>query len=335
VLVKVLSVGICAGDAKCFAGAPYFWGDKEKGHPRYVEPPVIPGHEFVGEVVELGPGAGEKYGLEVGDHAISENIVPCWECRYCKRGNYNMCIPHYVYGFKQYSQGAMATYMKYPKGAINHKVPKSIPAWQAAFIEPLACSVHAVELGSVGFRDTVVVAGCGPLGLGMVAAARLKSPATLIALDLFDWKLEVAKKCGADVVLNPSHCDVVEEVRSLTGGYGCDIYIEATGHPQSVKQGLLMLCKMGTMVEYGVFGQEATVDWTIISDAKELTIRGGHCSPYTYPKAISMIEKKQLPLEDIITHRLPLKDVEKGLKLVNSSKESIKVVLLPSQDVES
>ncbi|CAI8005734.1 Erythritol/L-threitol dehydrogenase [Geodia barretti] len=169
----------------------------------------------------------------------------------------------------------------------------------------------------------------------MVAAARLKSPATLIALDLFDWKLEVAKKCGADVVLNPSHCDVVEEVHSLTGGYGCDIYIEATGHPQSVKQGLLMLCKMGTMVEYGVFGQEATVDWTIISDAKELTIRGGHCSPYTYPKAISMIEKKQLPLEDIITHRLPLKDVEKGLKLVNSSKESIKVVLLPSQDVES
>ncbi|CAI8005730.1 Erythritol/L-threitol dehydrogenase [Geodia barretti] len=81
-------------------------------------------------------------------------------------------------------------------------------------------------------------------------------------------KLEVAKKCGADVVLNPSHCDVVEEVHSLTGGYGCDIYIEATGHPQSVKQGLLMLCKMGTMVEYGVFGQEATVDWTIISDAK-------------------------------------------------------------------
>ena len=132
-----------------------------------------------------------------------------------------------------------------------------------------------------------------------------------------------------------------------------------------------MLCKMGTMVEYGVFGQETTVDWTIISDAKgvgltselpcitlfcyvaELTIKGGHCSPYTYPKAISMIENKQLPLEvcnwqiitsvsciydicsnlqDIITQRLPLKDIEQGLKLVNSSKESIKVVLLPSQD---
>ena len=69
------------------------------------------------------------------------------------------------------------------------QVPKSIPAWQAAFIEPLACSIHAVELGSVGFRDTVVVAGCGPLGLGMVAAARLKNPANLIALDLYDWKV--------------------------------------------------------------------------------------------------------------------------------------------------
>ena len=116
-----------------------------------------------------------------------------------------------IYMCMESSLGAMATYMKYPKGAINHKVslnsnratyrcgivpavrcvqvPRSIPAWQAAFIEPLACSVHAVELGAVQFRDTVVVAGCGPLGLGMVAAARLKNPTTLIALDLYDWKV--------------------------------------------------------------------------------------------------------------------------------------------------
>jgi threonine dehydrogenase-like Zn-dependent dehydrogenase len=142
--------------------------------------------------------------------------------------------------------------MKFPRGAINYKVPKSIPAWQAAFIEPLACSVHAVELGSVQFRDTVVIAGCGPLGLGMVAAAELKNPTCVIALDLYDWKLEVAKKCGADVVLNPSHCDVVEKVRSLTRGQGCDVYLEATGHPQSVNQGIEMLRVEGRFVEYGV-----------------------------------------------------------------------------------
>lgn len=327
VLVKVLAVGICAGDAKCYAGAPYFWGSKT--WPQYVQPPVIPGHEFVGEVVKLGEGAKESSGLEIGDYAVSENIVPCWDCRYCKRGDYNMCIPHDVYGFHQNSYGAMAQYMKYPKKAINHKISKSILPWKAAFIEPLACSIHAVELGNIQFNDVVVVSGCGPLGLGMVAAARLKSPKLLIALDLFDWKLDVARKCGAEVVLNPTKCDVIEEVKKLSDGYGCDVYIEASGSPVSVTQGLQMICRQGTFVEYSVFGKETTTDWTVISDAKELTIRGGHCSPYTYPKAIKMIEENQIPLEDMITHRLSMNDIIKGISLVNNSKESIKVVLLP------
>ncbi|XP_064394704.1 erythritol/L-threitol dehydrogenase-like [Halichondria panicea] len=327
-LVKVLAVGICAGDAKCFAGAPYFWGDEV--HPRYVEPPVIPGHEFIGEVVKLGPGAPEQYNVEVGDHAIAENIVPCWECRYCRRGSYNMCVPHNVFGFKQASQGAMATFMKYPKGAIVHKVSMSIPPVHAAFIEPLACSVHAVNLGEIQRGDVVVVSGCGPLGLGMVAAAKLKSPKTLIALDLYDWKLEIAQKCGADVVLNPTKCDLYAEVGRLSEGYGCDAYIEATGHPQSVRQGLQMIAKHGRFVEYSVFGKETSADWTIISDAKELTIKGGHLGPYCYPVAISMIEKNQLPLEDIITHQLTFAELERGIELVNKSAESIKVVLLPS-----
>ncbi|CAI8021458.1 Erythritol/L-threitol dehydrogenase [Geodia barretti] len=260
VLVRVLAVGICAGDAKCYAGAARYWGDDRT--PCYVEPPMIQGHEFVGEVIKLGQGAGEMYGLSIGDNATSENIVPCWNCQQCLQGRYHLCEgershPHVVFNsvlnFFRCSpscvwlasdmsrlalrESAFAEYMKFPKGAINYKVPKSIPAWQAAFIEPLACSVHAVELGSVQFRDTVVIAGCGPLGLGMVAAAKLKNPTCVIALDLYDWKLEVAKKCGADVVLNPSHCDVVEKVRSLTREQGCDAYIEATGHPQSVKQG--------------------------------------------------------------------------------------------------
>jgi threonine dehydrogenase-like Zn-dependent dehydrogenase len=298
VLVRVPAVGVCAGDAKCFAGAPYFWG------------------------------AGEKYGLEVGDHAISENIVPCWECRYCKRGDYHLCISFNIYGFKQYCQGAMATYMKYRKGAINHKVPKSIPAWQAAFIEPLACSVHAVGLGCVGFRDCVVVAGCGPLGLGTVAAARLKNPASLIALDLLDWKLEVARRWGANVVLNPAQCNVVEEVRALTGGHGCDIYIEATGHPLSVKQGLEMLRSEGRFVEYGVFGSNTSLDWSVIT-VKELSIKGGVLSPGCYPKAISMLESNCLPMKEIVTHQLSLDQAEEGIKLVLDGKTSLKVVIIP------
>ncbi len=104
---------------------------------------------------------------------------------------------------------------------------------QAVYIEPLACSIHAVQRGNIELGDTVVVSGCGPLGLGMVAAARLKNPGCLIALDLQPNRLEVASKCGADLALNPHEIDVVAEVKKLTGGYGCDVYIEATGHTRS------------------------------------------------------------------------------------------------------
>ena len=212
VVIRVGAVGICASDLKCYLGAPLFWGDKHRKG--YCQAPVIPGHEFVGDVVALGEGAGEKYGLAIGDRAISEQIVPCWKCRYCERGQYWMCQVHDIYGFRQRTFGAMAEYMLFPRGALNYKVPTTIPVEHAAFIEPLACSIHAVERGDIQFEDVVVIAGAGPLGLGMVAAARAKGPRLLIAVDLSDQRLETAKACGADIGLNPGKIDVVDEVQS-------------------------------------------------------------------------------------------------------------------------
>src|SRR4028118_2248396 len=109
--------------------------------------------------------------------------------------------------------------MLFPSNALNYKVPRSIPVEHAVFIEPLACSIHAVQRGTIQFEDVVVIAGAGPLGLGMIAAARLKHPSLLIALDLDETRLAVARACGADLGLNPSGVDVVDEVRKLTDGY--------------------------------------------------------------------------------------------------------------------
>jgi threonine dehydrogenase-like Zn-dependent dehydrogenase len=134
VLIKVKSTGICASDIKCYAGAERYWGHKNR--PRYCQAPVTPGHEFAGEVVALGEGAGEKYGLTIGDHAVSEQIVPCWKCEYCKMGAYWMCAVHDIYGFRQRTFGAWAQYMLLPRGALNYKVPASLPWHYAAFIEP-------------------------------------------------------------------------------------------------------------------------------------------------------------------------------------------------------
>tara|TARA_A100001037_G_scaffold297822_1_gene320417 strand:+ start:246 stop:968 length:723 start_codon:yes stop_codon:yes gene_type:complete len=240
-----------------------------------------------------------------------------------------MCDVHDIYGFRKATFGAMAEYMKFPAKALNYKVPGSILPHHAAFIEPLACSIHAVERGEIELQDVVVIAGAGPLGLGMIAAARMKNPALLIALDLNDHRLEIAKACGADLSLNPSEVDVIDEVRALTGGYGCDVYIEATGHPTAVQQGLQMIRKLGTFVEFSVMREPVTVDWTIIGDSKELNIHGSHLGPHCYPVAIRMIEHGLLPMDDIVTHRLPLADFQTGIDLVADGRNSIKVTLEP------
>jgi threonine dehydrogenase-like Zn-dependent dehydrogenase len=140
-----------------------------------------------------------------------------------------------------------------------------------------------VERAEITFDDTVVVAGCGPIGLGMVAGARAKSPAHVVALDLAPQKLELAKECGADVVINIGNEDAIAIVNDLTDGYGADVYLEGTGHPSAVIQGLNLLRKLGTYVEYGVFGSDASVDWSIISDDKELTVLGAHLGPHCWP----------------------------------------------------
>ena len=278
-LVRVEAVGICASDLKCYQGAAKFWGDDSR--PAWAETDVIPGHEFTGRIVEIDDTAATRWGVSVGDRVVSEQIVPCWKCRYCVRGQYWMCAPHDLYGFKRRTPGAMASYMVYPAEALVHRVSPDLPPAHAAFAEPLACSVHAVERAGIRFGDVVVVAGCGPIGLGMVAAAAAKSPAHVIALDVADSKLELAKLCGADLTVNITEQDPDTLVRELTDGYGADVYLEGTGHPSAVPQGLKLLRKLGTFVEYSVFKDPVTVDWSIISDDKELDVLGAHLGPYS------------------------------------------------------
>lgn len=327
VLVEVEACGVCASDVKCYEGAEMFWGGG--GQPRTVQPPVVPGHEFIARVVALGEGAAQRHGVRVGARVVAEQIVPCGGCRYCRGGQYWMCEVHDIYGFRRTVDGGMAEYMKFPANSLVYGVPEELPTELAVLIEPLSCSIHAVERARIAFGDVVVVSGAGPLGLGMVGAARLKSPGMLIALDLVDSRLEVARRVGADLVLNPADEDVVAKVRALTGGYGCDVYIEAASHPSSVVQGLSMIRKLGRFVEFSVFGEPTTVDWSVIGDRKELDIYGAHLGPHAYPLAIEFLRTRKIDLEGVVTHKLPLEEFERGIELVASGTESIKVILEP------
>jgi threonine dehydrogenase-like Zn-dependent dehydrogenase len=328
VLVRVLATGVCASDVKTHFGAARVWGGERM--PSYIQTPVIPGHEFVGRIVALGEGAADKHGLDVGDLAVSEQIIPCWDCRFCQRGQYWMCQRHDIYGFiRERAEGSWAEYMRFPAGAINHKVPPDVQPEYAALVEPLACAIHAVERGDIRLGDVVVVAGMGPIGLCMLQTARLQSPGMLIALDLQPKRLALAEELGADLALNPRQEDVVQRVLDLTSGYGCDVYIEASGAGPAVPQGLEMIRKLGTFVEFSVHGSPVAVDWSIIGDAKELNIHGSHLGPYCYPRAIKYITDGTIAADKIVTHMLPLIDFQQGIDLVHDQLESIKVVLMP------
>ena len=327
IIVKVEACGICAGDIKSYVGAESFWGGN--GQPPYIKAPMIPGHEFLGHVVEMGENVAKKGSVKLGDRLISEQIVPCWDCRFCKRGEYWMCEKHDVYGFQNNVNGGFAEYMRYPKEGINHQVPQDLPIEKAILIEPYACSAWCVKRANIQWDDVVVLAGAGTLGLGMVGAAKLHSPKKLVVMDTKPDRLELAKKFGADLVLNPLNDDVVKIVKEMTNGYGCDVFIEATGHPNAVVQGLQMIRKLGRFVEFSVFSHDVTVDWSIISDRKQLDILGVHLAPYCYPFVIDAIGDGRLPTEGVVTHRLPLEEYEKGIAMMKKGDKSLKILLEP------
>jgi len=326
-LIRVEAVGICASDLKCYDGAAKFWGDDSR--PAWAETDVVPGHEITGVVTRLDEAAAQKWGVGAGDRVVIEQIRPCWDCRYCDNGDYHMCQVHDIYGFKRATPGGMAEYMVVTQGSLVHRIDKNIPAAHAAFAEPLSCGLHAVERGQLRFSDVVVVAGCGPIGLGVIAGAAAKSPAQIVALDFDQRKLDLAARTGATVTVNLAKEDPYAAVAALTDGYGADVYFEATGHPSAVPQGLRLLRKLGRFVEYSVFKDDVSVDWSIISDDKELDVVGAHLGPDCWPAAIRLIEQGRLPMDDICTHQLPLEQFQRGLNLVASGGESIKVSLLP------
>lgn len=320
IIIKTEGCGICAGDLKCYHGADMFWGNGTDSP--WVQTPFIPGHEFLGHIVEMGENVK---GYQLGERITADQIVPCGECRFCKSGRYWMCQPHATFGFQKQNNGGMAEYVRYPKTSVISRVPEDLPLEKALLIEPYGCSKHAVDRAQIQSEDVVVISGAGTLGLGMVTYARMKNPAKLISLDMADNRLEKAREFGADVVINPGEEDAVQKILNLTEGYGCDVYIEATGHPSSVVQGLKMIRKLGRFVEFSVFGEPVTVDWSIIGDRKELDVLGSHLSPYCYPFVIENIYNGNLKTDGVVSKWFSIEEWEKAFEYATGKYGDFKV----------
>ena len=162
----------------------------------------------------------------------------------------------------------------------------------------------------------------------MIGAIKKRNPKKFIVLDMNDMRLDKAREFGADIVINPKKEDAVKRVMEETGGYGCDVYLEVTGHPSSVGQGLEMICKGGRFVEFSVMSGTSTVDWSIIGDAKEIVIYGSQLSPYCFSRTIEGIKDGTMPTDGVVSHIFPLEKWEEAYETAESGR-GIKVVLKP------
>ncbi|MCD4669069.1 MAG: zinc-binding dehydrogenase [Actinomycetia bacterium] len=306
-LVKIKSALTCGSDLKTY----------KRGHPTMIVEGSVFGHEWAGDVVELGSGVKD---FAIGDRIVAVNSVPCFRCYYCKLERYSMC-ENLVY-----NNGAYGQYIKVPAPILSVntlKIPDHIDYKQAALLEPLACAVHGIDESNITEGDMVAVNGAGPIGLFFVALAKLKG-AIVISSDLSGERLEVAKELGADFTINAAEVDdQVRAVKDLTdGGRGVDVAIEATGFPKVWEMTILMARKGGTVNLFGgcASGTAITIDTKLIHYS-ELTIKGVyHHTPYYVRKAFKLIEKGLFDTSKFITSDMPLERLVEALELMGKQK---------------
>jgi len=209
--------------------------------------------------------------------------------------------------------GGWADYMIYPANAVVYRVPDAVSDAAACYVEPLANAIHGVQRADIQFDDVVVVAGAGPIGMGMVQAARLKTPRQLILVNPGKAKRDFALQNGADLAFAPDDPALKQAIGDLTGGRGCDVFLEASGQTSAFNMGLELIRKAGRLVVFGVYKSPATVDLNIFGEFKELDIRGGHLAPFTYGTTLDLLARGLINGAGCVTQTYDLAEYEAAL----------------------
>ena len=318
VLVRVDAAGICAADRAMWTGSA----------PWPLSFPFVPGHEFTGTVVALGEGTADLQGVAIGDRTVAELNVTHGNDFFRQRGLYHLTDTMDVLGATL--DGGWAEYMLYPANAVIHKVPDNLSSSAACYVEPLANAIHGVQRANIQFDDVVVVAGAGPIGMGMVQAAKLKTPRKLILVNPGEPKRKAGLRLGADLAFAPDDPLLDQAIGDLTGGRGCDVFLEASGQNASFQRGLELVRKAGTIVVFGVYKEPTLIDLNIFGEFKELNILGGHLAPFTYATALDLMSRGLIVGDACVTHEFALEDYALALNRTPLGGElQIKVIFNP------
>ncbi len=312
VLIRVHHAGVCGTDL-------HIWEWDHWASSR-LKPPVIIGHEFAGEIVELGREAAAGDLLAVGDLVTAEGHIVCGHCLQCRLGAAHLCQRTQIIGVDR--DGAFAEYIAMP--ASNVIRLDGIPTEVGAIMDPLGNAVHTVLESSVPGSavpgSTVLVLGCGPIGCFAVGVARAAGASLVVASDFNPMRLELARQMGAHQTLNPATDDVLARVRELTGGDGVDLVCEMSGHPSGHATAFAAARLGGRVNLLGTPSRTTEVDFARAGIFKGLTLYGvtGRKMYQTWQQMRRFLRAGQLDPRPVITHRYPLECIAEAIQVIKA-----------------
>ena len=297
VLVGVKAASICGTDLHI-----YGWDRWSQGR---IKPPLTLGHEFCGNVERVG---GEVTAVKPGDFVSAEMHVNCGHCRQCRLGQAHICKNLRIIGIDQ--DGAFADFVRIPASNII-KLDPGIPEHYGAILDPLGNAVHTVLAGPIA-GQTVLVTGCGPIGLMSIAVAKACGSSTVFATETNQARRAMATKMGADVVINPAAEDAVKRILGETGGSGVDALLEMSGNPMAIQQGFNALRAGGRASLLGIPTENVPLD--LVNDVifKGATVQGiyGRRMYETWVEMTALLKAGRLNLEPLFGQRAPLAQFE-------------------------
>lgn|SRR5699024_10463674 len=308
VLVKVKRVGICGSDMHIYHGT----------NPLATYPRVI-GHEVAGEVVQIGENVTT---LQVGDHIVVEPISYCGTCYACRKGRPNVCEDLSVFGVHE--DGGMREYFVLPENQL-HAVDKSLDWDEIVLAEPYTIGAQAVWRGGVEKDDTVLIQGCGPIGICALKIAKLRG-AHVMMTDLSEERLAFAKENGADEVFNAKG-NVEAAVMEFTNDEGINVVIDAVCIPFTFELGPKVASPAGTIVCLGFDEKPSAIPQLPITK-KELTIVGSRLQTYQFKEVVALLNSKQLKSNGLITQKFPLQDVQEAFTFVENNPDKVRKALI-------
>ena len=305
VLIKVHCTAICGTDLHIME-----W---DKWSQARVKTPFIPGHETAGDIVEVGKNVHNR---KVGDRVSCETHVPCGSCWFCQNGLPHICKNVKLFGATE--NGAFAEYAKI-RADSTFLLDDEISYEAACLFEPMGAGVHGVESAEVKGK-TVLVSGCGPIGLTSVSASKTFGAKLVIACDLVDERLDTAREMGADIVLNSGKCDLTEEVRKLTGGVGVDAAIDITGVGPAINASLHCVRAAGRLVCVGLPSKNVEMDLTndLIYREVQMTGVSGRKIWDTWTDFAKVMKGPYYKLDKVMGNRFALKDFDKALEQIEN-----------------